>query len=98
MNNLQRFYHGINQLLADKGVLPELNVDKERQNLTTRFMANRSESRSANNPPADEPTLDKLASALPSDGNVIQAQDLFSMLQQASGTAPTSPGGGGPVA
>ncbi len=96
MHNLSRFYKGINDLLINKGILPELNVEKERQQQTTRFMANRPE-RSTTETPVVEPNQPELSpGSLTSDGNVIQAQNLFSMLQQAvGGPASSGPVGGG---
>ncbi len=41
MNNLGGFYHELNSLFIDKGVLPEFQVSKERMNQVSSFMANR---------------------------------------------------------
>ena len=41
MNNLGGFYHELNSLFIDKGVLPEFQVSKERMNQASNFMANR---------------------------------------------------------
>lgn len=93
MNNLSHFYKGVNNLLIEKGIMPEMNVDKERQQQTTRFMAKRPEKNAPIDPFQDDPTPPGAeAGAVTSDGNVIQAQNLFSMLQRAVG----GPGGGSP--
>jgi len=41
MNNLGGFYHELNSLFIDKGVLPEFQASKERMNRVSSFMANR---------------------------------------------------------
>ena len=41
MSNLGGFYHELNGLFIDKGVLPEFQVSKERMNQVSSFMANR---------------------------------------------------------
>jgi hypothetical protein len=41
MNNLGGFYHELNSMFIDKGVLPDFQVSNERMNQVSSFMANR---------------------------------------------------------
>ncbi len=80
MNNLGGFYHELNSLFIDKGVLPEFQASKERMNQVSSFMANRIRN-SANHAatgeqavPGSEPA--PVTGIQPDEGN------LLSMLRQ----------------
>lgn len=82
INNLGHFYHEVNDLFAEKGVLPNFKVDQERMKQTTRFMTNRIKNSSA---PATIDGLWASTNAASAEGN------LFSALQQAIvGTVPAA--------
>jgi len=76
INNLGHFYGEVNQLFADKGILPGFKADKERMRQTTRFMANRINKAS---PSTTVDGIPVFAMADSTEGN------LFAALQQVIG-------------
>ena len=100
MNNLGHFYKELNDLFAEKGVLPGFKADQERMKQTTRFMANRirnSAPQTGGIPMGGEYHTDGVnhipggvgvAAGIPGDGN------LFAALQQALPAGSAMPDGG----
>ena len=80
MNNLGGFYHELNSLFIDKGVLPEFQVSKERMNQASSFMANRIRN-SANGTTTGEQAVPGSQSA-PVTGTQPNEGNLLSMLRQ----------------
>jgi len=86
MNNLGGFYHELNSLFIDKGVLPEFQASKERMNQVSSFMANRIRN-SANDTTTGEQPLPGSESA-PVTGTHPDEGNLLPMLRQV--ITPTS--------
>jgi len=80
MNNLGGFYHELNSLFIDKGVLPEFQVSKERMNQVSSFMANRIRN-SANGTTTGEQAVPGSQTA-PVSGTQPNEGNLLSMLRQ----------------
>jgi len=74
INNLGHFYQEVNELFAEKNILPGFKADQERMKQTTRFMANR---------------IKKNPQQTNSDAGVAESgENLFAALQQVmAGTA-----------
>ena len=92
MRNLGHFYKEVNDLFAEKGVLPGFKADQERMKQTTRFMANRIKNKTPEVTAVAVPGLSVGTSAgMPAgaDGN------LFAALQQAATGVAGVPGAGG---
>jgi hypothetical protein len=80
MNNLGGFYHELNSLFIDKGVLPEFQVSEERMNQVSTFMANRSRN-SANDTATGEHAVPVFEPA-PVTGTQPDEANLLPMLRQ----------------
>jgi hypothetical protein len=90
INNLGHFYKEVNELFAEKGILPGFKADQERMKQTTRFMANRIKN-SGSVAGAESGTATAFtatAGAQTTNGNAVDGNadgNLFAALQQALG-------------